>query len=277
MLYKEDWGETEERFKAYWEQEIVDRVLIRVVAPKKGRSATGARDISYKTINNWSNKGYDPECLVDEAEQIIASTYYGGEAIPYFWVNLGPGSLASYLGCTANFTDDTVWFGPPVLKDWKLSSSIKFNHKNKIWRVTKELTRFASKRGKDKFLVSFTDIGGVMDIIASLVGTEKLCLDLIQYPDKVKEIRDYIAKVWIGCYDELFNIVKKNQRGTLGWLSAWSPGKTYPLQSGCVTIQFFGISSRKSPTLGLKLRQNREKTPIICLFCSFPSTLITEL
>ncbi len=236
MLYEEDWKRTRERFKAWWEQEIVDRVLIQVVAPKKSCEETKHRSyyyygifVSYDIIHKWADKGYDHEYLLEKVERQAASTYYGGDIIPFFRLNLGPGSLASYLGCQANFADDTVWFGPPILHNWN-SFKIQFNPHNTLWKVTKELTLLASKRGKDKFLVSFADLGGVMDIIASLVGTEKLCLDLLRYPNKVKELRNHIVKVWIECYDELFNIVKKNQKGTLGWLPVLSPGKTYPLQ-----------------------------------------------
>jgi len=237
MYYKEDWEKTKERFKAWWQREIIDRVLIQVVAPKEGWNAEWTKYGSYygihtpyKVIKDWVSRGYDHGYLLEKVEQQIASTYYGGEAVPFFWVNLGPGSLASYLGCAANFTDDTVWFGPPILNDWESFSEVKFNPQSKLWRITEELTDFASKKGKDKFLISFADLGGIMDVIASLRGTEKLCLDLIEYPDRVKKLRDYIIKVWIKCYDELFNIIKKNQNGTLGWLPAWSPGKTYPLQ-----------------------------------------------
>jgi len=238
MYYQQDWEKIKERFKAWWNQEILDRVLIQVIAPREGCNMSwwtkygnsfGEYPI-YRIIKNWADKGYDHEYLLEKTENQIASTYYGGDAVPFFLVNLGPGSLASYLGCRANFTDDTVWFGPPIWNDWESSPGIKLNPQSKLWRITKELTDFASKRGKDKFLISFADLGGVMDIIASLRGTEKLCLDLIESPDKVKELRDYIVKVWIKCYDELFHIIHKNQEGTLGWLPAWSPGKTYPLQ-----------------------------------------------
>jgi len=238
MYYQQGWGKIKERFKAWWNQEILDRVLIQAIAPRKScnmswwtkyGSSFGEYPI-YKMIKNWANKGYNDEYLLERTESQIASTYYGGDAVPFFLVNLGPGSLASYLGCRANFRDDTIWFGPPILNDWKYLSEVKFNPQNKLWEVTRKLTDFVSKRGGNKFLTAFADLGGVMDIMASLRGSERFCLDLIEYPEKIKELRDSIVKVWIKCYDELFDLVDKNQDGTVGWLPAWSPGKTYPLQ-----------------------------------------------
>ena len=235
MYYQQGWGKIKERFKAWWNQELLDRVLIQAIAPRescntsKYESSCGEYPF-YNTIKNWANKGYNHEYLLEKTENQIASTYYGGDAVPFFSINLGPGSLASYLGCRANFRDDTIWFGPPILNDWECLSEVKFNPQDEPWRIAKELTDFASKKGKGKFLVSFADMGGVQDIMASLRGSERLCLDLIEYPDKVKELRDYIVKVWIQCYDELLDLVNKNQEGTVGWLPAWSPGKTYPLQ-----------------------------------------------
>jgi hypothetical protein len=35
MLYKEDWQSAQEHFNAWWNNEIIDRCLIQVFAPKK--------------------------------------------------------------------------------------------------------------------------------------------------------------------------------------------------------------------------------------------------
>lgn len=232
LCYKEDWEKAQQRFKAWWKQEIIDRVVIQVYAPRLKVNKWSWLDswTPFNIVKKWADLNFDMGYIISQMENSISSTYYGGDAIPFFFVNLGPGSIASYLGCPANFKDDTVWFGPPILNDWESSSEVKFDHQNNIWKITKELTSIAGEKGKHKFLVSFADIGGVMDIIASLVENEKLCLDLIEYPDKVKELRDYIVQVWIECYDELFDIIKKNQDGTVCWLPIWSPGRTYALQ-----------------------------------------------
>ncbi len=36
MLYKDDWEQAKERFLAWWEGEVVDRVALQVQAPRKG-------------------------------------------------------------------------------------------------------------------------------------------------------------------------------------------------------------------------------------------------
>jgi len=232
VYYKENWEKTQQRFKAWWKQEIMDRIVIQAYAPKlktNGWTPLGTW-LPFKVIKKWADSGFDMEYLIFEKEKRISSTYYGGDAFPFFFVNLGPGSLAGYLGCEANFKEDTIWFGPPILNNWRDSYKVKFDHENKLWKITKQLTKFACEKGKNKFLVSFADLGGVMNIIESLRGTEKLCMDLIENPEEVKELRDSIIKVWIKCCDELFDIINKYQEGTLGWFPAWSPGKMCPLQ-----------------------------------------------
>lgn len=229
MYYKENWEKTCQRFKAWWTQEIIDTGLIQVYAPKAKTNPWNLWT-PFEIVKRWADFGFDMEYIISEMEKRISNTYYGGDAIPYLFVNLGPGSMAGYLGCQAHFRNDTVWYGPPILNDWESASRIKLDPENKFWKVTKELTTLAGGEGKGKFLVSFADLGGAMDIIASLRGTQRLCTDLIENPEGVKELRDFIGKVWIKCYDELFNIINKNQEGTLGWLSVWSPGGTYPLQ-----------------------------------------------
>ena len=231
MRYKEDWEQTQQRFEAWWQQEIVDRVMIQAYAPKTQRNSqqhfSDSWWCSFKTVKKWVDSGFDMDLLLFEMERRIASMYFGGDAVPRFFVNLGPGSIAAYLGCQANFTADTVWFGPPLIRDWCDLENLWFDQENELWQVTKQLTEFASTRAEGKFLVTLFDLTGPIDLIPWLRGTGEFCIDLIEQPTRIRELRDLLTEIWIDCFDECFNIITKRQSGSLGALPAWSPGKTY--------------------------------------------------
>lgn len=102
LCYKEDWEKTQQRFKAWWKQEIIDRVVIQVYAPRLKVNKWSWLDswTPFNIVKKWADLNFDMEYITSQMENSISSTYYGGDAIPFFFVNLGPGSIASYKGYT---------------------------------------------------------------------------------------------------------------------------------------------------------------------------------
>lgn len=90
MLYKRDWEETKGIFEDWWDG-VLDRPLIQVVYPK---------DKDLPEIDSWVFLRYYPniEEALDKIFQQFSRIVFGKEAYPNVWVNLGPGSLAAYLG-----------------------------------------------------------------------------------------------------------------------------------------------------------------------------------
>jgi hypothetical protein len=80
-------------------------------------------------------------------------------------------------------------------------------------------------------LVGITDIGGNLDILASLRGSQKLLLDLIDTPDEVDRLTREITSLWLRYYNELYALTASTGRGNACWGPVWSPGKGYMLQS----------------------------------------------
>jgi 5-methyltetrahydrofolate--homocysteine methyltransferase len=87
------------------------------------------------------------------------------------------------------------------------------------------------ERWGSQVTVSITDLGGNLDILASLRTTEQLLLDLCDAPDEVERLVGEITRLWIRYYDELYAIIQKAGRGTTPWAAIWSPGRCYMLQS----------------------------------------------
>ncbi len=224
MLYKEDWNNVKEIYKAWWNKEL-DYPLIQVASPKEGIK-------EYRGYDGWGFLRYkdSPEKVIDIFEERCKDTYFGGEAFPNLWMNLGPGSLAAYFTGFLKFdgTTNTAWFENPL--PWEEVESLEFRGDNKWWLYTKRITRLSTQRGKDRFIVGTTDIGGVLDVLASFRGTKNLLLDLIEEPDRVLSMLDKILSSWFKVYEELYDIIKESQEGTSAWMGIWCHKRWYPLQ-----------------------------------------------
>jgi hypothetical protein len=107
MVYKEDWEESRHRFEALWQREIIDRCCIAVTAP---RNILINSNVEYRETDELREKWLNVEYRYNNFINEISHTYYGGEAFPNFWVNLGPGVISSFIGSSYKLGENTVWF-----------------------------------------------------------------------------------------------------------------------------------------------------------------------
>ncbi|MGQ9596926.1 MAG: hypothetical protein ACUVQY_04025 [Thermoproteota archaeon] len=238
MFFKEDWDEAKERLAAWWENDSLDRPLIQVLAPRSNPKYASEDDANF----NYDHWGFpksirDPAAIVRNIKGFLsqcAETYYGGEAYPNLWINLGAGVLGAYLGAEPLVESETVWFGAQrnsmLGKSWGELRYLEFDSSNEWWRLTKRITETASETLAGYCFIGITDLGGILDIIASLRGSKNLIVDLVTNPDDVKSLSLKIIDCWHMCYDELYRIIRRNMEGTSAWMSIWCPERWYPIQ-----------------------------------------------
>lgn len=223
LAYNEDWPEARERILAWWEGEIIDRVAIRVVAPKGPRRVV-------KPPADLEARWTDADFIVQNVDAGIEATFWGGEAVPYTFVNLGPTVMGAYLGCPLHHDERTGW-QTPIVRDASDWEKIEFDPENRWWTLTKQLTEALVEAGAGKFFVGHTDIGDPGDAMSYLRSPEELCIDLIEIPETLYAVRDRLLNLWYRLYDELREIIQRKMTGSSCWMGAWSPGKYYTLQS----------------------------------------------
>jgi hypothetical protein len=226
MDFKDDWPQAQERYRAWWAGECLDRPAIKVTAPRK-RPLPGSRE-PYPP-KDWLDHRTNADYIIAHHDHAFHHTYYAGEAFPSIWLNLGPGIMAAYYGSPAYCDANTVWF-PRIIEDWD-SFELRFDADSWWWRRTVEMTRAYVDYARGRCLVGITDLGGCSDIVASLRGNDRLLVDLIENPEPVERAIMQIARDWVRCYDELQAITDRGQQGTTQWLGVWSPGKMYNVQS----------------------------------------------
>lgn len=225
MLYKDDWEDAKKRMEAWWAGEVVERVVLQVYAPRKGSKPESS-------WNGWNfaHNLHQPEKAVEEFERSCKERFFGGEAFPNLWVNLGPGITAAYIGCTPSIEERTVWFEAGENKSWDEILKITFNSDNEWWQITKNAMTKAAESGKDKFFTGITDLNALLNILGSLRGTQQLLMDLVDHPQEVKAACSIIEEIWFICYDELINITRQYMHGCSTWMGIWFPGRGSDVQ-----------------------------------------------
>ncbi len=224
MLYKKDWEEAQRRLIAWWDCQVIDRPVVQVSAPRE-RPLPAAEPPPATA----EEARIVPEIVVAHNEYRFAHTWFGGEAFPFIFVNLGPGIASAYLGGNALIDENTVWY-PASHEHINDIPDLPFDRESRWWQITTAVTQACAQAGEGKWLTSITDIGGIADLISNLIGPEKLLFSLFEDPEGVRRARDRLLTLWFEVYGGCHDIVKRYQQGTTPWLGVWSPGKTYSSQ-----------------------------------------------
>ena len=231
LLYKPDWEKVKERYKAWWNHEIVDRCCISVTAPKGGVLKGNP-----PTRNNIEDLWTDFSYFHEINEYHHKHTFFGGEALPGWRPGKYPftNSMAAFLGAPVDISERTGWVYPIIekgeLTDYNYSD-LKIIPDNK-WRLLEEsVHHFAVEDSKGKCLPKLFAFASSGDTLAALRGTENLLLDLIDCPDYVRDFDQYLVKMYLGLFNSYYKIVGEASEGTCDWLNMWAPGKMYTIQN----------------------------------------------
>lgn len=228
--YKEDWEKAKQRMTAWWNGEIIDRAALQVTA-QKDKQFRKHDDI----LNKHSSMGTcyflstDIELLIEVNEELFTNTYYGGESFPYFIVTLGPSIIGAFLGCELKIEPHTSWQKPCCSAIDEIMTK-QFVAQNQWYIKINQITDTAIERSRGRYIITIPDLGNSAEIMAYMLGTENLCFALLDSPNSVKSSIDYISSLWFKLYDEFYQKIQKNMKGSCMWLPTWAPGKTFPLQ-----------------------------------------------
>ncbi|MFX0148745.1 MAG: hypothetical protein ACFE8E_13485 [Candidatus Hodarchaeota archaeon] len=232
-IYKENISDAKERLKAWWDHEIIDRPCIAYHSLKDiGKASNFAAFIDY--VNPWylAQHWDDIEECLDNFEEGLKHIELGGEAIPRFFPNYGPGIVASIFGIIPKFQSNTVWFQKETLETEIVSllESVKLNRNNPWYDRLLRVTEFSVKRSNHQYSIALTDLGGVLDILSSFLGPTKIILAMKRNPDLIDTCRSILLEKLLVIYDALQKLIEKNGNGCITWLPIWCPKRWYPIQ-----------------------------------------------
>jgi hypothetical protein len=229
---KQDWELSKKRYDAFWQNEAVDRCVLYLDLPSVPPEPEP---------ESYRERWMDIEARTRRQETYAGRLRFMGDGFPFAFVNFGPGVLAAFMGSSYEFGKDTIWFDrEPLLSDWDFSK-LAFDTSCEMWRAVEEMTSRYLDGGK--VLTSITDLGGTLDILASLRGSEPLIYDLYDEPEKVHQAIDRIESVWERAYTIFSNQLLNRQGAITSWMPIWCRERYYPLQcdfSAMISPAMFG-------------------------------------
>jgi 5-methyltetrahydrofolate--homocysteine methyltransferase len=208
----------ERNWHAWWMLEL-DRPLIMV----EGRE--------HPAVEYYPHVFADlpPEDIITQHTPNLVAMRWYGDAFPKAHLNFGPGIVAGFLGARVLNTPLSTWFEPAEGLDLE-DIHPRYDADNAWWARVREVTIQAVEQWEGKVAVSHTDLGGNLDILASLRGSSRLLFDLYDRPEEINRLIGEVTGLWLRYYRELDAIIRPACHGTTPWAPIWSPGTTYMLQ-----------------------------------------------
>jgi len=212
----------------------------QLIGRDPGRPQPGA---FYLDQENCLDFSVSPEDIVDRIDYELSRVVFLGDAFPHMTMHaFGAGVLAAFLGARMDNSISGVWFHPP--KEMPLSDMhFAFDPEHPIFRRVADICRAGVKRWDGQVQIGMTDLGGVLDVLASFRTSESLLLDLYDCPDEVIRCAKEIELAWRQAYDALQEIISPVNPGYSDWLGLYSPTRLYTTQSDfcyMVSPEMFG-------------------------------------
>jgi len=217
-----DFVELNKKYKEYWNKENHERPLLFLSAQKDNINW----DKAPKALSDVRSRWLDEEFVVKKHRFNMENTAYLGEAFPQAWANLGPDILGAICGCDIEFGDVTSW-AVHNLDDWDNFKGVKFDVNNFWFKKLQSLTESLVEDSKGEYVVGITDLHAGLDGLVSLRGPENLCLDLFDFPERVKETNFQIHEVFKKVYQYQYNAVTKYMPFTSNWMCILSDDREY--------------------------------------------------
>ena len=213
LSFKPNLDEALERWRAFWNKDLIKRPCVAITAPKDGVERVGGPPGQIPPETDFGKH-------LDQAEAAMACRYYGGEAMPFFQPSFGPDQVGAFVGARLDWSQDsshTSW-SVPFVEDWPESLPLRLGQGNDSWGRMLELCCLAGERGQGKFLVGMLDLHSNLDWLAAIRGPDRLCMDLLDVPEQVHRAMASARELYPPTYDALYKAGNMAGRGSCGWL-----------------------------------------------------------
>ncbi len=229
MRYKTGWPETRQHFIDWWSRKgmvlwlTADRPAPHDPIPRPPDPATPE---AY-----W----FDTPLRISWSEYNLSRTEFLADSFPQAEVQLGPGSLATFLGAEPQVDWNTVWY-LPCIGDPETYGPITLNpEKNRWLEMHLRTLDEALRRSDGRWLAGIPDLIENLDTLAALRGDKALFFDLVERPDWVYERLGEINQAFFQAYDIFFERCRMGNKEIAGGsvfqaFNLWGPGKVAKVQ-----------------------------------------------
>jgi len=226
---------TIEAYEKWWNGEL-DRPLLPVIIT--GGETSKAKPKYWNDFRGgwcqplFANTNVKPSEIIDCADYMFETSEHLGDSYPFFGLQIsGAGVMAAFLGASLTVSENSIWFYSEKETELK-DLHFEYNADNYWLNRLKELINEGKKRWGNDVVISFPDIGGVSDVLASFRGTEKLAIDLYDEPDEVARCLTELTELWHVYYNEFRDLFfEHGQTVNTNWAAILSKDPSYMFQS----------------------------------------------
>jgi 5-methyltetrahydrofolate--homocysteine methyltransferase len=214
-----DWEAKRERFVAWWARELEEPLVAVTAARPRPLFKVPDHAAPDDLERRWCN----PEPGVHGALRAVASTWFGGDAVPVALPYLGPVALAGFAGAELAFMPETVWVKPRPgdLRAWHTP---EFDPQNEYVRITEAKTHALLEAAEGRWFVAPPDLTDGVTMLSQMRGQVEFCRDLRDCPEEVRRLRDGMIELWLDAYEHFTRIHRKaGQDGVADWVGLWGP------------------------------------------------------
>lgn len=227
--WKDNWFETKENFRKWWNREglvlggwyglQLDKPKENIdIPPEPGSIKDKYLNAEYRSKTNHFR---------------LANTYYPLDILPIAETNIAPGALALFLGAQAEFSNGAVWLksSEKFRKEPEQWDRLQFDEENIYWQRQEEILRECKHLSEGKYIVGLTDLVQNIDTLDTLRGTNNLMMDFMMRPDWLKEKITEVTNAWFEAYNNCYDIIKLDDGSmAVDCFRIFAPGKTAMLQ-----------------------------------------------
>lgn len=226
MYQCKDWERTKQRFRAFWEHDMIDRAVVFLAAPADGRPFVrampepGSENLFYT----------DALQVLERNIQKFENTYYTGDGFASIWVPFAAAGHCCYVkNCKFEYGERTVWVHPTI-QDWE-KDRIVFDKNNEVFLHHCDMLRALCARSNGRYLVGNLDNGGNIDALASLRGSSELLMDFMAEQEMIQRATDDLAAIQRYTTDRLYEILYPANNGTVNaWMGVFCEQKQIQIQ-----------------------------------------------
>jgi len=233
--WKPNWEETKRHFINWWHHEGL--VLCMWGAPE---SDNQHEQYDHPGVSPDADYSYThPNWRASWNHYTLTRQSFPADVMPVADTDIGPGSLALFMGSDAVLADDTVWFLPCIEpSDPDGHPTLRFDPESTWWTITEATLTACAELARGKYLVGCPDLVENIDIVAALRDPQLMLVDMLERPDWVIEKVKEVNQVFFEVYDRVYDIIKlEDGSSVFGAFRLWGPGKVVKVQ--CDTSAMF--------------------------------------
>ncbi len=227
MKYKNNWDDTKSKWDGYWKKNNQGRPLMCIVARKDNCNAVEM--VSPKSKNDL----FDGVSIDKNMRAFCETHNFLAESFPNVSVDLGPGSMAAYLGCDIEVSGGSVWF-EEMVGDWNDYKSLEFDPQNPLYQKHLATYRQVVELSRGDYYVGLPDIMDNIDVLASLRGAQETIFDIMDEPEQMHSRIDEVQKIYYRYFDSFYELSKQNEEdidsSCYTVFQIWGRGKTIKIQ-----------------------------------------------